>query len=316
MKPRNKVNLLFFCFVAPLAAGIMALVLQANPQLTWRDVQHIIANTARITSKLDQGWRKNAVGIKFNHKFGFGLLDAGAMVDAALNWTNVADQHVCVIKGPMPEDSRILSQGKVLLKLNTDACKGTPDFVKKLEHVQVVLSVIHRRRGDITVDITSPQGTESQLMSRRSQDDSTRGLRNWPFMTMHLWGENPAGEWTVVVGDAHNMNDKSKVDMEAREEKMIHKQVLAQRDNIPRASKQDESTKGFDEIFTRDKTEKKMYDETLHGRFKGDYMEQLASNEIGTRDQIEGDKDEEFFLDGPVAGRVQEWALVLYGTGD
>ncbi len=32
---------------APMAAAIVALTLEANPSLTWRDVQHIIVRTAR-----------------------------------------------------------------------------------------------------------------------------------------------------------------------------------------------------------------------------------------------------------------------------
>jgi len=37
---------------AALASGIIALTLEANPQLTWRDVQHIIVRTARPIGKL------------------------------------------------------------------------------------------------------------------------------------------------------------------------------------------------------------------------------------------------------------------------
>ena len=31
---------------SPMAAGIVALALEANPELTWRDVQHIIVRTS------------------------------------------------------------------------------------------------------------------------------------------------------------------------------------------------------------------------------------------------------------------------------
>ena len=31
---------------SPMAAGIVALTLEANPELTWRDVQHIIVRTS------------------------------------------------------------------------------------------------------------------------------------------------------------------------------------------------------------------------------------------------------------------------------
>ena len=65
---------------APLAAGIFALVLEANPKLTWRDMQHLVFHTAQITSPLDPDWQKNGCGKHVNHKFGFGLLNAFQLV--------------------------------------------------------------------------------------------------------------------------------------------------------------------------------------------------------------------------------------------
>ena len=52
---------------APLAAGIIALVLEANPALTWRDVQHLVvfsSNSAPVKS--NKGWKKNGAGLWYN----------------------------------------------------------------------------------------------------------------------------------------------------------------------------------------------------------------------------------------------------------
>ena len=302
----------------------MALVLQANPDLTWRDVQHLIVHTARKTSDMDQGWKRNAAGIAFNHKFGFGLLDAGAMVDAALKWTNVAAQHVCTIKGSMPSESHITSQGQVVLRLKTDACKGTPNFVKKLEHVQVVLSVEHRRRGDVEIEVTSPHKTNSALLSRRPEDDSKDGFKDWAFMTLHHWGEGAAGEWTVVVRDTKGLLENKGVDREAREAEIIRQSILrAQQRHSKNAwlsrILRDAASKGNVKRANSD-----VYDETLHGRFKGDYMKDYMEHQrniaakLGTGGvlQDESANDQEFSDDGLVAGRVIDWTLVLYGTSE
>lgn len=61
----------------------------------WRDVQHLIVRTAKITSPLDEGWKSNGAGFHFNHKFGFGRLDANAIVNAAEKWQNVGSQKEC-----------------------------------------------------------------------------------------------------------------------------------------------------------------------------------------------------------------------------
>ena len=54
--------------------------------MTWRDVQDLIVQTALKTSPLDDGWKVNGAGFHFNHKFGFGRLDATAMVNKAGEW--------------------------------------------------------------------------------------------------------------------------------------------------------------------------------------------------------------------------------------
>ena len=75
---------------APVAAGALALVLEANPQLTYRDVMHIVAETARIPTLTEtDGWTINGAGYHVNDRFGFGVLDVGQMVALAQNWTNV-----------------------------------------------------------------------------------------------------------------------------------------------------------------------------------------------------------------------------------
>ena len=75
---------------APVAAGAIAIVLEANPDLTYRDVMYIIAETARIpTLSETEGWLINGAGYHVNDRFGFGVLDVGLMVAKAQKWTNV-----------------------------------------------------------------------------------------------------------------------------------------------------------------------------------------------------------------------------------
>lgn len=83
---------------APLAAGVYALVLEANNNITWRDAQHLTAWTSNpIPIKDNLGWKRNAAGLIFNSRFGFGLLNAKAMVDAALTWQSVPKKSICIV---------------------------------------------------------------------------------------------------------------------------------------------------------------------------------------------------------------------------
>jgi len=185
---------------APLAAGAIALVLQANSKLTWRDVQHIIVNAAQVTSPVDEGWVNNGAGFHFNHKFGFGRLDASKMVSLAKNWKNVARQRKCL--GPSSSSPQEIPAGGTLsITIDTIACEGTDYEITKLEHVTLTVSFQHRRRGDVSIDLFSPMGTRNEMLSTRRYDDSDKGLHDWTFMTVHCWGENPKGVWTLNVTD-------------------------------------------------------------------------------------------------------------------
>ncbi|KAI0978025.1 hypothetical protein GJ496_010042 [Pomphorhynchus laevis] len=52
---------------APLVAGVIALMLEANNQLTWRDVQYVLVLSARSSKLKGYGWTKNGAG--FNGKW-------------------------------------------------------------------------------------------------------------------------------------------------------------------------------------------------------------------------------------------------------
>ena len=74
-------------------------------------------------------------------------------------------------------------------------------FIQFLEHVVAVMTLeVDGVRGGITVDLTSPSGTVSALLSQRLFDRSDcEGYNDWPFMSVMFWGEDPTGEWTLTV---------------------------------------------------------------------------------------------------------------------
>lgn len=94
----------------------------------------------------------------------------------------------------------VTSENSLLLKITTNACKGSDTEVNYLEHVQAVVTVNSTRRGDLEMFLTSPMGTKSMILSKRINDDDYRdGFTKWPFMTTHTWGEYPQGTWILEV---------------------------------------------------------------------------------------------------------------------
>ena len=76
----------------------------------------------------------------------------------------------------------------------------TGDIVS-MEHVIVLttVGVNSGNRGDLRVELTSPSSTTTVLMDYRDNDLVSGSFNNWEFMSVHFWGEDPNGEWTLTV---------------------------------------------------------------------------------------------------------------------
>ncbi|VDM52739.1 unnamed protein product [Angiostrongylus costaricensis] len=175
---------------APLAAGIVALTFL---------FQHIVIRAAKPINLRAGDWIMNGVGRNVSHSFGYGLMDAGAMVQLARNWTTAPEQHKC--RQYYPSRFKTIPHGNRLqLQLYTDGCAGSPDEqVVYLEHVQAIITLKAPKRGDIQIYLTSPSGTRSTLLTKRARDTSRAGFIEWAFMTTHSWGEFATGLWTLEV---------------------------------------------------------------------------------------------------------------------
>ncbi|CAK7294235.1 Proprotein convertase subtilisin/kexin type 4 [Vulpes lagopus] len=192
---------------APLAAGMIALALEANPFLTWRDMQHLVVRASRPAQLQAEDWRTNGVGRQVSHHYGYGLLDARLLVDMARTWLPTQPQQKCVVRivhtptpaggalTPHAAPSPILPLTQV--RKNVSACAGRANYIRSLEHVQVQLSLSYSRRGDLEISLTSPMGTRSTLVAIRPLDISGQGYNNWIFMSTHFWDEDPRGLWTL-----------------------------------------------------------------------------------------------------------------------
>ena len=74
------------------------------------------------------------------------------------------------------------------------------DSVYYLQDLYNWLASQHTRRGDVKIELVSPSGTKSILLPYRKFDFiNEEGYDNWPFMSVHHWGENPLGQWTLRV---------------------------------------------------------------------------------------------------------------------
>lgn len=265
---------------APLAAGIFALVLEANNNITWRDLQHLVFETAQKVSPNDLGWQKNGVGKEYNHKFGFGVLDADRLVTTALSWKQVPEQRSCHFSLKFT-NGNIPSKQHFRLIFKTDGCQACKEEGKdgdgkcknridKLEHVVVNITLKHRRRGDLSIQLISPNGTVSNLLHQRPYDGSSSGLKGWTFMTVYNWGENPNGMWTLIFAD--NKIETFKKDTRDLEAEYMEK--------LDREKKHDESIANDHNHATADQVDDQADEKvvTAHGKTykRSDLLRRIA----------------------------------------
>eukprot|EP00096_Caligus_rogercresseyi_P011194 TRINITY_DN4331_c0_g1_i1.p1 TRINITY_DN4331_c0_g1~~TRINITY_DN4331_c0_g1_i1.p1 ORF type:complete len:661 (+),score=93.36 TRINITY_DN4331_c0_g1_i1:122-2104(+) len=186
---------------APIAAAVCALALEANPSLTWRDMQYLVVMTSRsIPLKDEPGWSLNGAGRSYSHQFGYGLMDADHMVRASLGWKSLPQQHICQTPIMVPNIQIPDAYGlPARASIQTDGCSGTVNSVHYLEHVQCKISLKYYPRGNLMITLTSPSGTKSILLFPRPKDNFATSFRDWPFLSVHFYGETTPGTWKLEV---------------------------------------------------------------------------------------------------------------------
>ncbi|MDJ0724130.1 MAG: S8 family serine peptidase [Prochloraceae cyanobacterium] len=209
---------------APLVSGVVALMLEANPNLGWRDVQEILVYSAVNSDPASQSWQTNGAnnwnggGLTFSHDFGAGLVDAQAAVRLAETWTTQ--------KTSANEQSVNVTSTDTLLTIPDNDPNGISSTVNvasglDIDYVEVDLNIDRNFIGDLEVTLTSPDGTVSTLINRPGQilnpgldqqlleilglpngiNGSSQNDLDFVFGSTQHWGETGVGDWTLTVKD-------------------------------------------------------------------------------------------------------------------
>jgi len=204
----------------PVTVGAIALILEANPTLTWRDVKHILASTARQidagrapvnvvltggTYVAEPAWLTNAAGFKFHNWYGFGLVNASAAVNMARTYTagqlgafvNTGFISSGTLNLPIPDNSLTGATSTVTVPANP---------VHVIEAVQISVTATHPAAGDLGIELLSPLGTRSVLKNIRDGFFTSADLNGMVLLSNAFYGENPVGAWTLKVVDGSGVN--------------------------------------------------------------------------------------------------------------
>lgn len=201
---------------APTVSGVVALMLEANPQLTWRDVKHILATTARRVNpnsapitisgyfpapapalEAEQGWVLNAGNYYYHNWYGFGLVNAAAAVAMAKAYTPGSLGSYTFASADATSISPFAVPAVNIAGLSkTFNLNGGPATVEQAE------LMLHVGTGFVPlchqIELKSPSGTKSILlnMDTAHTSTSTSGVR---FLSNAFYGEPSAGAWTLKI---------------------------------------------------------------------------------------------------------------------
>ena len=210
-------------FRAPSAAssivsGVVALILQANPNLDTRGVKHVLANTSVKTeseyddNKGDPLWVKNAAGLDYSTEYGFGIVDATAAVNFAKTYSGPGTE-VSFGSGTKAVGAHEFGQG-ARIKRNFTIAESYPLETIELRIDMSPVKDAKYGNGNVhwsshAIYLTSPSGTRIKIMTTGNglKFGVVDGMElplgieanSWLFSSPAFWGENPAGEWEVEI---------------------------------------------------------------------------------------------------------------------
>jgi Ca2+-binding RTX toxin-like protein/subtilisin-like proprotein convertase family protein len=190
-------------FATPIVSGIVALMLEANPNLGYRDVQEILAMSSHKIVDSNTTWDTNDAlnwnggGMHVSNDYGFGEVDALAAVRLAETWITQQTGTNESVYSVASNATQTVNAGGTFNSTLTMSSGLT------VEHIEVDLGLTFTELDDLTVKLIAPNGTESILLKNNDPGSSLTSL-GYTFMSTHSWGELSAGNWTLQVTNATN----------------------------------------------------------------------------------------------------------------
>ncbi len=186
-------------FAAPMVSSAIALMLQANPKLGYRDIQEILAISADPSrsglAAANGADNVNGGGMVFDREMGFGALNALSAVNLARSWqsqhTAANEEHIAA-DFVLPVTADPLSQ-----TLSVDVVNpGGGDF--SLDFVELTLTLEDADLADLRVELISADGTSTLIAPNLRAADGRTSL-DFTFSSVATWGESPFGTWTLEL---------------------------------------------------------------------------------------------------------------------
>jgi len=183
----------------PMVSGIIALMLEANSELNYRDIKYILAHSSKKVDENHTSWIENSADLWVSRYYGFGLVDAEKAVKLAKNFQTLP-KEVTVQKSLKDLNISIEDNNEKGVSILLDI-----DDNLIVEYAELEISTDHPYSGDLKITLTSPSGTKSILTDGGT---ITEDLYNpWTFGAVGFMDEQSSGKWMLHICDISE-NDK------------------------------------------------------------------------------------------------------------
>ncbi len=180
---------------SPMVAGSIALVLEACPSLTWRDVKYLLAKRAKQVDKNSNSWVTNSSGLKHSTDYGFGLVNTQGMIEECNStYVNLPVEKSTVVKEIF---NLVIDDNNTKQTFNVQI-----DESLNIEWVEVTLDSNHTNASDYNVVLNSPQNTTKILITQGSKVSGAWMDGGFRFSTPAMMGEDSHGIWSVDITDS------------------------------------------------------------------------------------------------------------------
>ena len=184
----------------PTVTGVVALIMEANPSLSWRDIRYVLAHSARKNDVQDMNWTTNGAGRSINYNYGFGVVDAQTAVAFAHDFGGLGNEKIEIFEKntnvAIPDDKHKSIESNIAVD---------KDITVEYIDLYITISGSQRNVGDLEIKLISPMGTESILAWG---DVNTYGVYdNWRFGTVRNLDENSKGNWKLEIRDVDANSD-------------------------------------------------------------------------------------------------------------
>lgn len=188
----------------PVAAGVGALILQARPELSYRDVRRVLALSARKNDATSQGWVNNGAGLHVNHGYGFGVVDANAAVLLARSIVPVGPE----LSFASPLESPALAIPDDDVAGASSSINVANSGIGHIEWVEIEVTIAHARTADLEITLQKSGGVTDTLHplhgcinTNTSQPGPCSDIDGFVFNSVRHLDEPADGSWTLVVKD-------------------------------------------------------------------------------------------------------------------